>query len=173
MHRLSIAVIGEDRPGMVAAVTGVLFAQGCNLADCSMSRLSGQFAMIMLLDAPVTLTEAELARALEPVGTEMGLAIMVQVAPDSGDGPPRRPYVVSLFGADHPGIVYRIASELAARRVNVTDLVSRIAGTVYIVVMDVDLPPGLEESDLERDLNAAAGELGVDLVFRPADVDTL
>lgn len=174
MHQMSIVAIGRDRPGIVAAVTKALFEQGCNLADCSMTMLSGQFAMIMLLEAPDALTLQDLDRALRPARRELELSITVHEAIAATGHSPQRPFVISLYGADHPGIIYRVASELASRKVNITDLVSRIVGeNVYTVVLDIDLPEGLDGQLLEEELKAIAVEVGVDLSFRPAEIDSL
>ncbi|CAN5866923.1 amino acid-binding protein [soil metagenome] len=174
MHQLSMAAIGADRPGIVAAVTKVLFEQGCNLADCSMTVLSGQFAMILLLDASDDLTVEGLDQALGPVRAEMGLSILVSEASGVAGAAPKRPYVISVYGADHPGIVYRVAAALASRQVNVTDLMSRIVGDgIYTVVLDVDLPGALDAEELSRGLGAIAAEVGVDLSFRQAEIDPL
>jgi glycine cleavage system transcriptional repressor len=173
MHRLSITAIGRDRPGIVAAVTRILFEQGCNLADCAMTMLGGQFAMIMLLDAPDALSAEQLGEALAEVESALDLSIDVHTAPPGSTPPPARPYVLSVYGADHPGIVYRVTAELAARQVNITDLVSRIVSDLYTVVLDLDLPEGLDAGELEADLRAIAQEVGLDLSFRQADVDEL
>lgn len=174
MHQLSMAAIGRDRPGIVAAVTKVLFEQGCNLADCSMTVLSGQFAMILLLDAADTLTIEGLDTALEPVRAELGLSILVSEGEAAPAKLPERPYVISLYGADHPGIVYRVAAKLASMQVNVTDLMSRIVGDgIYTVVLDVDLPEGQDAQALSQELSEIAGEVGVDLSFRQAEIDPL
>lgn len=174
MHHLSITAIGRDRPGIVAAVTKVLFEQGCNLADCAMTMLSGQFAMIMLLEAPGELSADNLGEALRGVESSLGLSIDVHEASGGPAPPPARPYVISLYGADHPGIVYRVASELASRQINVTDLMSRIVGdNVYTVILDIDLPPGLDADALAGDLAKIAREVGVDLNFRQAEIDAL
>lgn len=174
MHRLSITAIGRDRPGIVAAVTKVLFEHGCNLADCAMTMLGGQFAMIMLLDAPDGLAMDALAGALAPVESALDLSIDVHDAPRGSTPPPSRPYVISVYGGDHPGIVYRVTSELAQHRVNITDLMSRVVGEdVYTVVLDVDLPDGLDASSLERDLKTIAAGAGLDLSLREAEIDPL
>ena len=50
VKEFAVWALGADRPGIVAAVTGVLFAMGCNLKDCSMTVLSRHFAMMMLVE---------------------------------------------------------------------------------------------------------------------------
>jgi glycine cleavage system transcriptional repressor len=174
MHDLTVTAIGEDRPGIVAAVTGVLLERGCNLADCSMSLLRRQFAMILLVEAPDDLTRAELDDALRGPGEELGLFTSVREVAHAETATPTRPYVVSLYGRDRPGIVHKVAAALAARQANITDLVSRLAGEdVYTVIMEVDLPEETDADGLAGELKEAAGELGFDLTFRASETAEL
>ncbi len=68
MPHFAVSAVGVDRPGIVAAVTGVLVEQGCNLEDTSMSILRGHFAMMLLVAGPDGLT----AEALEAALTSRG-----------------------------------------------------------------------------------------------------
>ncbi|MEX2586767.1 MAG: ACT domain-containing protein [Actinomycetota bacterium] len=174
MHQLSVTAVGKDRPGIVAAVTKVLYELGCNLDDCSMSLLSGQFTMIMVLDAPDDLGADQLAAALTPVGEQVGVTVAVNEVETVPGLPAAHPFVVSLYGADHPGIVYRVTSELAASQVNITNLVSRAMGErLYTVVLDIDVPETLGAARLSGKLQQVARQEGVELILRPADVETL
>ncbi|MGQ0678745.1 MAG: glycine cleavage system protein R [Actinomycetota bacterium] len=174
MHQVGITAIGRDHPGIVCCVSKVLYDQGCNLADCSMTILGGQFAMIMLVEAPDSLDAQQLQMALEPAAKQAGLSIYVQKASGKPSSAPARPYVISLYGADHPGIVYRFASQLAQSRINITDLVSRInRDHLYMVVLDVDLPADIDAQELEKQLEVTASSAGVDLSFRQAETDSL
>ena len=42
-------VVGPDRPGIVAKVTSALFNGGCNLGEASMTRLGGNFTMMLMV----------------------------------------------------------------------------------------------------------------------------
>lgn len=172
MHALALTAIGKDRPGIVAGVTGALFELGCNLSDCSMTLLSGQFAMIMVLECPDLVDRSGLERALDAPAAEFGLTLTLQEVSSAGPPEGGNPYVVSVYGADRPGIVYRVASALASREVNVTNLESRAGSGVYTVILEVNVPEGGDER-LGRDLTALAGELDVDLAMRPADTEAL
>jgi glycine cleavage system transcriptional repressor len=61
MHELAVTAIGQDRPGIVAAVTKVLHERGGNLEDSAMTILGGQFAIVLLVateDDPDDLRQA-------------------------------------------------------------------------------------------------------------------
>ena len=173
----AVWALGADRPGIVASVTGVLFRMGCNLKDCAMTVLSGHFAMMMLVEGSDDLAaealEAELGKAegcadltlaVRPAGE--AAAVVVE-----GD-----PYVVSVYGSDHPGIVHRIATVLADHGANITDVNTRVIGDgepVYAMMLEVALPRGLDAPALNAALQAVAGEVGVDASLLPADADVL
>ena len=65
MPHYAVTAVGADRPGIVAAVSGVLMEQGCNLEDTSMTILRGHFAVMLVLAAPDDLDEAALRVDLE------------------------------------------------------------------------------------------------------------
>jgi glycine cleavage system transcriptional repressor len=170
MHDLTVSAIGEDRPGIVAAVTAVLLERGCNLADCSMSLLRRQFAMILLVEAPDDLSLEGLEEALREPSGRLGLVTSVREVAHAGGASPTRPYVVSLYGRDRPGIVHSVASVLAGRQANITDLVSRLTGDdVYTVIVDVELPGDADPEELAAELRTAADQLGVDVTFRASE----
>ena len=56
---------------------------------------------------------------------------------------------------------------------NITDLTTRLAGTLYVLVAEVDLPPGADIASLEAALTGAAAELGVDVAMHPVENDDL
>ena len=124
-----MTAIGRDRPGIVAAISGALLELGGNIQDSQMSILRGHFAVMLILDVPGPIDDAELHRRLQPAAEELGLeAIAVNGIDDLG-GPAAPPsHVISVYGADHPGIVHAAASALAERQVNITGLETRLTG---------------------------------------------
>ena len=170
MNELAITVIGRDRPGIVADVAEVLARLGANLTDSTMTRLRGHFAMTLICVGPPA-TEVE--AALAPLaGDGQLLATVRAVTPDGETAPAGEPYVMAVHGADRMGIVAAMTRVLADVGGNVTDLSTRLAGTLYVVVAEVDLPPGAAEGLADRLADAAAG-LGVEVTLRRAEPDLL
>ena len=169
MPLLAVAALGPDRPGVVAALTEVLLAGSGNLEDASMHQLSGQFAMTLVVDVP---GDAASVRAeLEPVGERLGLLISVREVSGADSWAAGDSYVVSVHGADRPGIVHRVAAAIAGAGGNICDLSTRLAGDLYVLVAEVDLAG--DPAPLEEALAAIGSELGVDARMRPADADLL
>lgn len=178
MPHFALSAVGSDRPGIVAAVTGVLVDHGCNLEDTSMSILRGHFAMMLVVTAPQGLDAATLEEAL--AGAASRFDLVVAVRPIDDEVPPvaaGETWSVAVYGADRPGIVHRFTSLLAEAGVNVVDLTTRVIGDpdrpVYAMVLDVTLPPGLDPAELSARLDALAAELGVECSAHLSDADIL
>jgi len=176
----AIIAAGADRPGIVAAVTKVLVELDVNLADTSMVGLRGTFAMVLVVDAPDHLGAGDLAAALAPTAEALALDVSVRPAAERapgapGDGGSR--HTLTVYGADHPGIVHGVTRLLAERGANIVDLETHVIGPaerpVYAMVLDLTLPAAVAVADLEADLAEAARELGVTCTLRSADADVL
>jgi len=112
----------------------------------------------------------ELAADLEALG---GLeAWSVTEVAEAADNPRSQPTaVVSVHGADHPGILAAVTRVLAEQGVNVCDMQTRLVEDLYVMIVDVAVPPGVD--DLDDHLQAVASEQGVKLTLRPVDTDVL
>ncbi len=134
-----------------------------------MHQLSGQFAMTLVVDVP---GDADSVRAeLEPVGRRHELLISVRDVTGGAPAPAGAAYVVSVHGADRAGIVHRVAAAIAEAGGNITDLSTRLAGGLYVLVAEVEL--AADPAPLAAALAAIGAELGVDAHLRPADADLL
>jgi len=78
MSRYSLSAVGQDQTGIVAAVTGALADRGCNLQDSTMARLQGQFAILLIVDAPDHVDADSLDAALRPVAEHFALVVTVR-----------------------------------------------------------------------------------------------
>ena len=83
------------------------------------------------------------------------------------------PWVLTVHGGDRPGIVSAVVAQVAAVGGNITDLTTRLAGELYLLIAEIDLPQGADEAALAAAIGAVAGELGVGATLRPAEADDL
>ena len=177
MRHYAVTALGADQPGIVAALTGELFRQGGNLEDVSSTVLRGQFVVMLVVSMPPNVDaesfEGSLAGAVQPLG------VTVTVRQVRGDAPTRvaSTHVVVAYGSDKPGIVAAVTGLMAERGIGITDLSCRLAGEdrggFYVMVAEVDLPETVDPEDIARELARSADDLGVDLTFRPVEVDRL
>lgn len=175
-HLYAVTAFGRDRSGIVAAVSKALYDTKCNLEDSSMTILRGNFAILLVVRAPDSLTLPKLRQKLKPVAEDMGLIIhadrcALKKPPPQTEGAGR--YVVSVYGADRTGIVYSVTRRLAEDGVNVTDLATRVVGDkppLYIMLMEVEAPARVDMARLEKDLLVEAKRLGCDVSLKPVEV---
>jgi glycine cleavage system transcriptional repressor len=174
-----LAVTGHDRPGIVAAVTRALLDHGLNIEDAEMAILRGHFAVMLVLAAPDAVDEEALRAELERVREAVPLeTVALTEVPALDPGAPAASHAISVYGADHPGIVNGVAEALAGAGVNVVGLSTRVVGEddgdpIYVMLLEVALPDGVEEPELEALLAQVAEEQGVDVSVRAAGGDVL
>ena len=168
----AITVIGRDRPGIIAEATAALAGLGLNLEDSTMTLLRGHFAMMLLCAGDVPTGRIE--EALGSLTADGTLDVAVREVPEEAEGTPvASSYVVTVHGADRPGIVSAVAAEVAAVGGNITDLTTRLAGGLYILGAEVDLPGDTDLEALEASLRATADRLGVGASLRRMESDEL
>lgn len=73
-----VTVIGKDKSGIIAKVSGALADKNVNIEDISQTVVQGNFTMIMLCDVGENITVAELSDYLATVGEKAGVTIRVQ-----------------------------------------------------------------------------------------------
>ncbi len=168
MPTLAVSAVGLDRPGIIAGVAERLAAHGANLTDSRMAILRGHFAITLIVEGA---ERAELDADLARLGLE---AYSVAEVAEAAGAPRSEPTaVVSVHGADHPGIVAAVTRALADAGVNVCDLQTRLARDLYVMIIDVAVPPELGLEALDARLHADAAGQGGALTLRPVDADDL
>lgn len=166
-----VSAIGVDRPGIVAAVAACLARNGLNITDSHMGILRGHFAMTLVVEGENADAQA-VTGDLDAVAEELGLEwIGLRAVDAASTAQPEVTHTVTIYGADHPGIVAAATGALAATGVNVCDLRTRLTGGgVYVMVVDVAAP---DAADLPALLEPVAGEQGVQVSVTAADADLL
>ncbi|MDP2773408.1 MAG: ACT domain-containing protein [Nocardioides sp.] len=168
----AITVLGHDRPGIIAETTRRLAELGLNLEDSTMTLLRGHFAMMLLCAGAAT--DAEISDTLAPLTADGTLTVTVREVPeehaDSTDG---TPWVLTVHGGDRPGIVSAVVTEVAAVGGNITDLTTRLAGDLYLLIAEIDMPAGADVAAIESAIKSAAANLGVGATMHPVEADEL
>ncbi|HWU20666.1 MAG TPA: ACT domain-containing protein [Nocardioides sp.] len=168
----AVTVLGHDRPGIIAATTAGLAGLGLNVEDSTMTLLRGHFSMMLLCRGEVAAADIEAALATLAADGTLDVAVR-PVTDDPALGAPGSPWVLTVHGGDRPGIVSEVVGEVAAVGGNITDLTTRLAGELYLLVAEIDLPASADAQALEQTVRAAAGRVGVTATLRPVEADDL
>lgn len=178
-RRWILTALGKDRPGIVARVTKILYTLGCNLEDSAMTRLAGEFAVMVVFSARPSVTQARLEQACRPLARGLGLVTHVKAltASEAVGRARGTPCLITVYGVDRPGIVYRVSALLAGLKVNITDVSTHRSAAakkpLYLMMLEVELPSGLSVTRLERQLRQLARRLGVAVNLRATDTQVL
>ena len=166
MATFILTVIGDDRPGLVSAISAPIKAHDASWERSQMARLAGKFAGIVLVSVANDRLEALTAEltALKSEG--------VQVILERTDEPAQRESIrlnLELLGADHPGIVAEISASLAARDVSIEKLSTDVhdapmaGGTLFEARAVLDAPATANTEALRSMLEGLADELMVEI----------
>jgi glycine cleavage system regulatory protein len=164
---LVLTFVGDDRPGLINAISEKVAASGATWLESRSVRLAGKFAGVALVSVPDSrLTELELSlRALAPAGLRIAIE---RGAPAAAEKPAR---IVSLdiLGRERPGIVRDVTQALGRLGVNIEEFASGLesepftGAEMFRAKARLSVPDGLALEDLRKALERLAGEIMVDL----------
>jgi glycine cleavage system transcriptional repressor len=177
MDKVVLSILGTDRPGIVAAVSGVLMTQGCNVEDVSQTTLQGEFAGILIASVPdgtplQTLRE-ELVRALDPLGLDV---LVKRLEPEKTPPAPIEsdPFVIVTMGPDRLGLVAGITGIMARFSVNITQLKAAFRGGDdphrNTMIYEAEVPLSIDRRAFMDELRRKADELGLELTVQHRDI---
>lgn len=163
-----LTLVGEDKPGIVAAVSQALFENGINLGETSMLRLGGNFTIMMMVKA--ALPEEQLRTRMRAVLETQGMCLHVDPIKAHLHQHLLPNIQITVTGADRAGIVAQVTGALAAAGCNILGLESDVAGSdeqpVYIMQISavVDAPVEAVEQAL-----AGLRSAGIDVNVSPIE----
>jgi glycine cleavage system transcriptional repressor len=159
MHTMIISVLGEDRPGIIAAVTKVIFERDFNIEDVSQTILQNQFSGIFIATGPQSVSADDLHRVLEKstVGFDLHFHVRqldsVDITWTTCDC---EPFIITTRGPDRKGLVAGVTALLAKHNVNVTQLRAVFRGGEdpgrNVMIYEVDIPLDVDLKALRQDL---------------------
>lgn len=172
---LVITALGEDRPGIVNALSRTVAEAGCNIIDSRMTVLGGEFAIIQLVSGRWN----ELARLegqLPVLGREQDLHVHWKRTTPARRSENLLPYNVEVVAMDHPGIVHQLAQFISRRGINIRDMnTTRYAaahtGTpMFSVHMTLDVPATTHIAMLREEFLDFCDQYNLDAVFEPLKI---
>ncbi|MDM8542350.1 ACT domain-containing protein [Desulfococcaceae bacterium HSG9] len=168
MNKVIISVLGQDRPGILAAVTKILLERDGNVENVSQTILQNQFVGIFIVSVPDHIKTDALKDELNLSVKHLDLDIHVkQLVYDETYYPPVKsePFIITTKGLDRKGLVAGITATVAYYGVNVTNLQAIFKGGDNpgdnIMIYEVDIPVDIDQQELEDALRTQAQSLGL------------
>jgi glycine cleavage system regulatory protein len=166
---LVLTVLGEDRPGLVEALSHIIAAHQGNWLESRMAHLAGQFAGILRASVPEA-NAAALRTALQGLASR-GLQVVIAHSSTDAPAPVARWLMLDLVGNDHPGIIRDLALTLAQRGINIDELQTACTSApmtgamLFKATARLRVPREVAIADLRTALEQLAHDLVVDITL--------
>ncbi len=168
-----MTAFSKDRPGIVADVTEVIYENGCNLEDSTMTSMLDEFAIILLFAGKGDHLEEHLSGDCRRLEKEKDITAFIR--PVEAESREKQDYFTSktikVEGIDQTGIVFKISRFLANNHINIENLTSRRttspeSGTaLYFMEIKVQVPDSISLEQLENGLSQVGEELNLDITL--------
>ncbi len=160
---------GTDRVGIVDEITQMLLDYGGNIETSRMTRLGGEFAVLVLLSMPSERL-GTLEKAIPNLITQ-GYKVTTTRTEQryAEDRAGWLPFQVDLRGADHEGIIHEIAHTLSRCGITIesmdtgTGRAPNSGATLFTMTALIAVPPNLSDRGWEITLEDVAHRLDVEI----------
>ncbi len=167
-HFYLLTAGGVDSKGIVFELTKLLTAVAFNIEDSSMVMLRRTFSVIVLLSREDPAIPDGFDRRLRQFGDRFGMSVdfrkITRKEMQEYDGKGKR-YMISISGADRPGIVKHITGAIVKRGGNIIDLETkssqRTTPPAYYMLLEVDMPGSVRETAFRQALVRSGKKIGV------------
>lgn len=177
MQKLIISVLGYDRPGIIAAITRILFEHDGNIENVNQTILQSQFAGTFIASIPSASGLKSIQRALEAEMAAMSLQVHLMPftpVPPIFDNVKHQPFIITTQGPDRKGLVAGITEVMARHGINVTNLQAVFKGGDApgdnIMIYEVDIPGATDWQAFNKELRTRASELDLTLSIQHRNI---
>lgn len=166
-----VTFIGDDRPGLVELLSGVIERNGGNWQESRLAQLGGKFAGLILVALPADggpSLEAELA-GLAASGISVRVTPAEHSAGKQSIAAPGRDITLTVIGPDRRGIVREISHALAQQRINVLEMESEVrsapmsAEMIFSARLTARIPESTDLDDLRDTLDVIANAMTLEI----------
>lgn len=164
MRRLVLTVIGDDRAGLVSALSEVISTHEGNWERSQLAELAGKFAGIVVVSVP-----EDRAEGLQATLADLDGLLEVAAYPGSEVERPSGRLTIDLLGNDRPGIVREVSAVLRHHELSIESIETATreapmaGGQLFEAHVVVGVRPGKDVTAVRADLERLTAELLVDI----------
>jgi len=170
--QIVISALGQDKPGIVKALSKTVLDCGGNIADSRMTRLGDEFALIMLVegtDKVITSIEA----AMQDCQVVLELTIITKRTALKTEQEKYLPYQIKVVCMDQPGIVHDVTDYIAKQNINIETLdtssysAAHTGAPMFSLDMSISIPASMNVAQLKKDFLSFCDDLNLDAIVDP------
>lgn len=170
-QKFILTAFSKDRPGIVADISEVIYENGCNLEDSTMTNILDEFAIILLFSGKGDDLADHLLKDCRRLEKEKGITAFIRKVDAAEKALPDGliSKTLSVEGIDQTGIVFKISRYLADHNINIESLSTRRstspeAGTaLYFMEIKIQIPEAVSVVQLEEGLSKVGEGLNLDI----------
>ena len=165
MNEYIIIANGPDRIGIVSDFSKILTDNGGNIKESRMTKLAGDFAIIMLIEIASSKTEIE--NYLSKLNLIISIKNATKISAKSKNV--RRPKKIFLKGADNEGLVFSLTDFLSKHDININNLTTEIVQApitginLFSMEAIINIPENISNDFLKEKIDFLKNTLEVDI----------
>lgn len=172
--QMIISVMAKDRPGIIAEITGAIYALKGDLADLNQSILCGYLTMILIASFEEEVTREDVLAEISHIRSgekyevlikEMDIPIEIAHTP-----PPADTYILTAQGKNRSGLVHSISQFCFSHGINILDLATTLNEDQYTMVLQLDMRQIASIEHIAADLDIFSRDSGLKLVIQHNDI---
>ncbi|MCX8094161.1 MAG: hypothetical protein N3E50_08355 [Candidatus Goldbacteria bacterium] len=170
---------GIDRKGIVYNLTEILKQFNFNIEDSSMVMLRRTFSIIMLLTLYKKIDETEFQKKLCDFMNKYNMTLDIKEISEKEmkEYKSNNVYIITLSGADKPGIVNIITDIILRHNGNIIGLETKSSENVrphaYYMILEVDFSVKTKIKIFEKELKKVGEKIGVVVNINKIEKDIL
>lgn len=166
-----ISAVAKDQPGLLFSLTRVLAELQINIVDVDARSVRGHFSMFLVVDLSTSSSDyAAMMEKLEPVGATFELGLHVEPYEGGRRNPNKRMMILTVMGADRPGIVASVSGICAKNGVNIESIKMIARGEYIAMELAIDTFDMSDISMFRHILYRFSDESGLDVSLQNGDI---
>jgi predicted amino acid-binding ACT domain protein len=164
-HRYIISVLTPDRVGILRDISSTITGLKGNIDGISLTVVVDYFTVVLTSSFRKEYDAAEIRAGILKHFHDSQASVTVKpykpaAAPNASAVKSSR-YIVTIAGKDHIGLLQKLTSFLASRKINIDDWYVEFRGENVTHIGEVSVPAKLDIKKLQTDLSATMGRMGI------------
>lgn len=162
--------MSQDRPGIVADITGAIYQLNGDLADLSQSVIRGFFIMTVIAQFDSNISVNKIKEKIGLIDSATSFEVMVKEIDSSeiiqSTSLKKDLYIITGQGENRTGLVFSMGTFCKVQNINIIDYDTKLSDNIYSMILEVDLSNSESAEVIHEKLFTMAKKLGLKVVMQ-------
>jgi len=169
-----LSVLGQDKPGIVATVSGLLAKLNCNIEELTQTILQSEFAAIFIFSFTDKWEELCETIKKELEAKDLTVKLKILASDFSWTEEKTEPFVITAIGEDKVGQIAAISKIIADYNCNIFNIKASYKSPLYpdkiVMFYEVEVPANVDLSVLKKSLQIIGEELNLEITMQHKNI---